>query len=315
MPSINQQIGSAVGKQPALNSIKDQTVILNLLATISPENGGPATALPAPAAGGQADPRLVSAIFNFQRQMASRGLMPQRNVDARVDPNGTTLRLMNKFAGVNGGGGGLLIPFDPPIPRVPAPPLKKGPGFLQSLFAKMSPRPTNWKIAGSGSLSLSAAEFGIVNGFISVSDSRQPARTISLNMLGGGLSLGPIPFGVEIAPGDFPSMGSQIHAGPRTQKTILELDELLGPCILVGASAGSLIGGNATTVLFSIGSNRSLKTIAFDILNAVGPNTAINFLSDAINTCKAFASNAGIFSGTSVGVSLMEVKLFRDNIF
>ncbi len=320
MPSFNQSIGSAVGNQPALNSIKDQTVILNLLTTISPDNGGPTNPLPPPIAGGQADFRLVNAIFDFQRQMVSRGLMPQRFADARVDPNGTTLRLMNKFAGVNGGGGGggRLIPIDPPFPP-PAPPTppKKGAGFLQSLFAKMAPRPTNWKIAGSGSIALSAAQFGIVNGFMSVSDSRKPAQIISLNMIGGGLSLGPIPFGVEIAPSNFPSFSSQIHAGPRTQKTTLELEELLGVCVLVGASVspGIPAGGNATTILFSIGSNRSLKTIGFDILNAVGPNSPINFLNDAINTCKAFASNAGIFAGLSLGVSLMEVKLFRDNIF
>lgn len=189
MPSFDQQIGSAVGKQPALNSVKDQTVILNLLTTISPDNGGPTSSLPPPIAGGQADFRLVNAIFNFQRLMVSKGLMPQRNADARVDPHGATLRLMNRFAGVNGGGGGgRLIPIDPPLiqPNRPTPP-QKGPGFLQSLFAKMSPRPTNWKLTGSGSVSISAAEFGIVNGFISVSDSRKPGQTISLNMIGGGL--------------------------------------------------------------------------------------------------------------------------------
>lgn len=319
MPSFNQSIGSAVGKQPALNSVKDQTVILNLLDKITPDNGGPANPMPPPISGGQADFRLINAIFDFQRRMVSRGLMQQRFADARVDPNGTTLRLMNNFAGLNsGGGGGRFISIDPPFtPPTPPTPPKKGPGFLQSLFTKMAPRPTNWKIAGSGSISISAAEFGFVNGFMSVSDSRKPAQTISLHMIGGGLSLGPIPFGVEIAPSNFPSLSSQIHAGPRTQKTTLELEELLGVCVLVGASVspGLPVGGNATTILFSIGSNRSLRTIAFDILNSTGPNPVINFLSDAINTCKAFASNVGIFSGISLGVSLMEVKLFRDDIF
>lgn len=84
---------------------------------------------------------------------------------------------------------------------------------------------------------------------------------------------------------------------------------------MVGASAGSGLGGNATSFLFNVGSNRSLKTLAVDILNSLGPNSAINFLNDSINTCKAFASTAGMFSGTSVGVSLMEVKLFGDNFF
>jgi hypothetical protein len=321
MPSFDQRIGSAVGNQPALNSTTDQIVILNLLASVSPENGGPTSPLPGPIAGGQADFRLVNAIFNFQRQMVSMGLMPKSKNDGRVDPNGTTLGLMNKFAGFKGGG--AVQPENPaplPLPSLPTPTPKKGRGFLQSLFAKMTPRPTNWKIAGTGSISLSAAEFGFVKGFISVSDSRKPNQIISLNMIGGGLSLGPLPFGVEIAPGDFPSIASQIHAGPRTQKTILELEDLTGLCVMVGASAsagpGSAFrGANSTAFLFNVGSNRSLKTLAVDILNSVGPNSPINFLNDAINTSKAFASTAGIFAGASIGVSLMEAKLFRDNIF
>jgi hypothetical protein len=315
MPSFTQQIGSAVGNQPALNRTQDQLVILNLLATIAPENGGPTNPLPDPIAGGQADFRLVNAIFNFQRQMVFMGLMPRRNNDGRVDPNGKTLRLMNQFSGFKARGGGGQPPNPLPSPPSPLPtPPKKGPGFLQSLFSKMSPRPTNWRIAGTGSISLSALEFGFVNGFMTVSDSRRPVP-VSLNMIGGGLSLGPLPFGVEIAPGDFPGFGSQIHAGPRNPRTTLNLDELLGLCVLVGVSAGSLLGGNSTVFLFNVGSNRPLKTLALDILNSLGPNVAINFLNDAFNTCQAFAGTAGLFSGTSIGVSLMEVKLFSNDIF
>ena len=130
MPSIDQRIRSAVGHRPALNSPNDQIVILNLLASISPENGGPTGPLPGPTTGGEADFRLVNAIFNFQLQMSFFGLMSKSKNDGRVDPNGTTLRLMNKFAGFNRGGGGQL-PNRPPSPP-PAPPAqtKKGAGFL-----------------------------------------------------------------------------------------------------------------------------------------------------------------------------------------
>jgi hypothetical protein len=318
-----------VGNQPALNRTSDQIVILNLLASISPQNGGPTGPLPPPTGGGQADFRLVNAIFNFQRQMSSMGLMSRSKNDGRVDPNGTTLGLMNKFAGFGGGGG--QSPNLPPSPPQPPPPLpappKKGAGFLQSLFVKMAPRPTNLKIAGTGSVSLSAGEFGVANGFMSISDTRKPGKVVSLNMIGGGLSLGPIPFGVEIAPASLPSLGSQIHAGPRTQKTTLEIQELLGVCVLVGVSAGAPTGGglpaaaqgangvNGTTILFNIGSNRSLRTLGVDLFNSLNPNVAISFLTDAINTCKAFGSTIGGFRGLSIGVSLIEVKLFGDNIF
>ncbi len=97
--------------------------------------------------------------------------------------------------------------------------------------------------------------------------------------------------------------------------------------MLVGVSAGAPTGGalpaaaqgangiNGTTILFNIGSNRSLRTLVPDLLNSLSPNVAISFLTDAINTCKAFGSTIGGFKGVSIGVSLMEVKLFGDNIF
>src|SRR5512141_1257438 len=168
MPSVDKQIGSAVGNQPALNSTRDQLVIIDLLTSISPANGGPANPLPPAIGGGTADFRLVNAILNFQLRMVSNGLMPRSKSDGRVDPNGTTLRLMNKFANFNGGGGGGQSPNVSPTPSPipPAPPQQKGPGFLQSLFGKMVPRPTNLKIAGTGTVSVSITEFGIVFGFI-----------------------------------------------------------------------------------------------------------------------------------------------------
>lgn len=321
MPSFDSQIGSAVGKQPALNRTQDQTVITNLLSDILPENGGPTSQLPSPTAGGQATSQLVDAIFNFQRRMVSNGFMPQSKNDGRVDPNGTTLGLMNRFAGFKGNGGGQLpnrpSAPSPTLPPPPAPVPEKGPGFLQPIFAKMLPRPTNWKIEGTGGISVSASTFGFVNGFMSVSDSRKPIQKRAINMFGAGLSLGPAPFGVEIAPGNFPSMGTLLHAGPRQKKTVLEFQELLGVSLLISASVspGLPAGGNATTILFNIGSNRPLQTLAFDILNSLNSNTAISFLTDAFNTCRAWASTAGVFAGVSIGVSLIEVKLFGDNIF
>jgi hypothetical protein len=186
---------------------------------------------------------------------------------------------------------------------------------LQSLFGKMVPRPTNLKIAGTGTVSISITEFGIVFGFISVQDTQQPASPVSFNIIGAGLSLGPLPFGVEVAPASFPSRSSQIHAGPRTQTTQLDPADLIGPTLLVGASAGQGLGGNSTAILFNIGANRSLNTLPADILNSLNPNIAISFLADAFNSCRAWGSTVGQFKGVSVGVSLIEAKMITDDIF
>lgn len=313
MPSIDQRIGSSVGNQPALNAPKDQTVIIGLLAGISPANGGPATQLPPPTAGGRADPQLVNAILNFQLRMVSNGLMPRSKSDGRVDPNGTTLGLMNKFANFNGNGGPSpnVLPSPSPGPTPPAAPQQKGPGFLQSLFAKMTPRPTNLKIAGTGTVAVSITEFGAIFGSISIQDTLRQDAPVSFRMIGVGLSLGPVPFGVEIAPSSFPSKSSQIQAGPRTTTTTLGLSDLTGPgpALLIGAS-GSFTGagGNSTAILFNIGANRSLKTLPADILNLTS-GVATSFLSDAFNSCRAWGVTTGVFAGASVGVSLIEAKL------
>jgi len=309
MPSLGKTIQASVGQRPAGNGRNDQNVIIDLLANITPDNGGPGSQLPPATSGPEADFRLVNAIFNFQRKMVSRGLLIARNADGRVDVNGNTLRLLNQFTGSDSGGGGLLIPIDPkPAPGAPP---QKGRGFLQSLFGRMTPRPTNLTIAGSGTISGSLFEGGFIAGSMNIADNRFAGVREKLDFAGVGLSLGPLPFGVEIAPSSFPSFGSRIQAGPRTAQTVLDVSELTGVCVIIGASVnpGAPAGSNASTILFNVGSNRSLRTISLDLLNSLGPNVAINFTLDAINTCRAFGSTTGVFAGVSVGVSMMEVVM------
>ncbi len=308
MPSLGRTIQAAVGQRPARNGRDDQNVIIDLLAGISADNGGPTSQLPPATAGPESDFRLVNAIFNFQRRMVARSLLPARFADGRVDPNGSTLRLLNQFTGSDGGGG-LLIPVDPrPAPAAPPP---KGPGFLQSLFGKMTPRPTNLEISGTATISASLFEGGFIGGSMNIADNRFAGVREKLDFAGLGLSLGPLPFGVEIAPSSFPSFGSRISAGPRTTTTVLDVSDLTGVCVIIGASInpGLPAGSNASTILFNVGSNRSLKTLSVDLLTSIGPNVAINFILDAFNTCRAFGSTTGVFAGVSVGVSLMQVVM------
>ena len=84
------KIGSAVGRQPSLNSVKDQITVTELLSRISPANGGPTWPLHDPKVPGQADSGLVNAILAFQRKMASKGLIPPAYCDGRVDAGGTS---------------------------------------------------------------------------------------------------------------------------------------------------------------------------------------------------------------------------------
>ena len=307
MPSLGRTIQASVGQRPARNGRDDQNVIIELLTGISSDNGGPTSQLPPATSGPESDFRLVNSIFNFQRRMVSRGLLLARHADGRVDPNGNTLRLLNQFTDSDGGGG-LLIPVDP-RPAPPAGPAQKGPGFLQSMFGNMTRRATNLEISGTGTIGGSLFEGGFIAGSMSIADVRFAGVREKLSFAGVGLSLGPLPFGVEIAPSSFPSFGSRIQAGPRTTKTVLDVSELTGVCVIIGASInpGIPAGSNASTILFNVGSNRSLRTLSVDLLNSIGPNVAINFTLDAFNTCRAFGSTTGVFAGVSVGVSLMEV--------
>lgn len=307
MPSSG--LSGAVGKRPAPNRKDDQDLVTELLLRVPNEDGG-ATGLPEPGPGPNASFQLINAITKFQSVMASRGLMSRTFVDGRVDVTGKTIQLLERFA-VPRRGGGLIIPIDPPRPVPPAPPSKKGPGFLASLFQKMQSRPTNLQITGGSAFSASIAEFGSVTGDLDITNTNNVGSLLRIGFAGAGLSLGPLPFGVEIAPADMPSKGSRIHAGPRTESTVMTINDLVGFALLIGISAGAAAGGNATAFLFNIGRNRSLKTAAQDLLNAINPNAATSFVIDAFNTCKAFGTTAGLFSGLSVGVSLMEVLVER----
>ena len=300
--SISGPVGKRWGENNVTNLNADQRTIISLLAAISVKDGGKKevwTVPPLAGPSGQCPESLKKAIWEFQTWWKALGVF--RNIDNVVDPGGNTLKHMNSL--LAGQGGGRSTPVDPSPPKI-------GPGFLQPMFSRMIPRPTNWKIEGTGTLSLSAGEYGLAAGKMTVSNTLNRGSRVPLIMAGGGLSLGPLPAGYEVAPSDFPSLGSQIHAGPRTPTTTLALEELLGMCLLIGVSAGAVGGGNATAILFNIGINRSLRTLPVDLFNSLGGPSG--FLVDAINTCRAFGSTVGTFYGISVGVSVIEVILRRE---
>ena len=289
------KIASAVGKQPAANLPNDQTSVIDLLSRIPLAEGGPSGSLPNPTSGGQADYRLVNAIYNFQLQMASKGLLPKSYCDGRVDPGGKTIALLNQFATARGREG-KLIPTDPKRKKIT---------FLAELAARLPSRPINWKLVGTASISGGYGPVGAMVGSMKLAPTNPPGPTEPLHMAGFGLNFGPeaIPGGIEFAPSNFPSLGSQLFAGPRTKGNTLSFEELLGPCLILGISCAVQFGSNASVILFSTGANRSLSHLPGDFLGSL--SGAQNFVMDSFASCKAFACSAGIITGLSVGLSMI----------
>src|SRR5262245_9768773 len=92
MPA-SQSIGSAVGRQPALNSLRDQQTVRDLLMRVWPQDGGPDFIIPNPDSAGSVSPELQRAIEKFQKKN-----VPPIYQDGRVDPNAMTIRKLNELA-------------------------------------------------------------------------------------------------------------------------------------------------------------------------------------------------------------------------
>jgi hypothetical protein len=105
-----KSIGSAVGKQPALNSMRDQQTVRDLLMRILPEDGGPNYIIPNPDSPGAVSAELQKAITVFQQKN-----VPTWFQDGRVDPNGMTIRKLNELARNFFPVDPLVFPKDDPV--------------------------------------------------------------------------------------------------------------------------------------------------------------------------------------------------------
>ena len=320
-PAVQQvkTIGGPVGVRnrtvQVANYVEDQLTVIGLLAEIPPSRGGKQGIWDVPPlAGGHGQcPRvLADAIWDFQEHWRKAGVF--RFPDGVVDPAGNTLKQLNLLA-PSGGGGGRAIPIDPK-PKPPGPRT----GFPWDLLAKLKPRFTNWKIDGTASISMSFGPIGGAAGRMKLANKLNPGSSVPLGLAGFGLSFGPsqIPGGLEIAPASFPSWGSPVHAGPRARSQELPLDDLLGNCLLLGMSLGAgatadySMGGNATVVMFNVGSNRPLSSLPHDVTQLMFGSTN-GFIMDSFNTCMGWATTVGQFAGFSVGVSLVGGRLVRES--
>jgi hypothetical protein len=285
MPNVQakatQTIGSAVGRQPALNSIKDQQTIINLLHRILPEDGGTGTILPPPSPNGQASRELIAAIVKFQNKN-----VPLKFRDGRVDPHGFTLGKLNALARSIFPVDPFPFPIDPIDPPKPPPPPLPPPPPTPAVIRALGFTATNFTIAGNASVSFSVGPTGGALARFFIVQDGDPEQHL-FDFAGVTLGKGPFPLGLNIAPSSFPSTGSRIMA----RRQMDNRNKLKGAASIIAASANfaSPAGGSVALVLF--GTNAGLQ----------GNNLSLISL---LRGTGAFGVVAGTFVGLDVGASV-----------
>ncbi len=284
MPDVvkkpQKTIGSAVGRQPALNSVKDQQTIITLLHRILPEDGGTGTILPPPTANGQASKEVIAAIVKFQNKN-----VPLKFRDGRVDPHGFTLGKLNELARSVFPVDPFPFPVDPidppkPVPK-PLPPPPPTPAVIRILGFSA----TNFVIDGNASISFSVGPTGGALARFFILEDGDPEQHL-FDFAGVTLGKGPFPFGLNVAPASFPSTGSRIMS----RRPMNNRNDLKGATSIIAASSnfpGAPGGGSFALVLFGT--------------NITGGSITI---SDALKSAGAFGVAVGIFAGLDVGASV-----------
>jgi hypothetical protein len=279
-----QGIGSAVGRQPALNSIRDQLTVITLLHRVLPEDGGPGSILPTPT-GSQASRELIDAILNFQKRHA-----PRKFQDGRVDPNGFTIRKLNELARSIFPVDPIIPPIDPfpppePKPKPPKPPLPPTPPFLASLGFSAS----SWRINGSAtSLSFGVGPGGGGVGRFTLLEDGDPEPHL-FDYAGISAGLGPFPFSADISPSFMPGVGTRIF----TKKPDLSAAEIKGACSIVAASTNVGLPGGPNAAIVFFGVRASLQ------------NSSRIPLLALLRAAHSVGATGGTFIGLNVGVSIL----------
>lgn len=283
MPGVQakaaQTISSAVGRQPALNSVKDQQTIITLLHRVLPEDGGPGTILPPPTPNGQASRELIAAIVKFQNRNA-----PPKFRDGRVDPHGFTLGKLNQLARSIFPVDPFPIPIDPIDPPKPLPPPLPPPPPTPAVIRALGFTATNFTIAGNASASFSFGPTGAALARFFIVQDGDPEQHL-FDFAGLTVGKGPFPFGLNIAPSSFPSTGSRIMA----RRPMPHRNSLKGAASIIAASSNFLspAGGSVALVLFGT--------------NLQGGDISMVSL---IRSAGAFGVVAGTFVGLDVGASV-----------
>ncbi len=283
MPDAPKQglktIGSAVGRQPALNSVKDQQTIITLLHRILPQDGGTGTILPLPTANGQATGEVIAAIVKFQNQN-----VPPKFRDGRVDPHGFTLGKLNELARSVFPVDPFPFPVDPIDPPKPLPPPLPPPPPTPAVIRALGFSATNFSIAGNASISFSFGPTGGALARFFIEQDGDPEQHL-FDFAGVTLGKGPFPLGLNIAPSSFPSTGSRIMS----RRAMPNRNDLKGATSIIAASSNFGLPGGGSVALVLFGTN------------VTGGNIS---MMSALRSAGAFGVAAGIFVGLDVGASV-----------
>lgn len=285
MPDVAKKalktIGSAVGRQPALNSVKDQQTIITLLHRILPQDGGTGTILPPPTVNGQATRESIAAIVKFQNQN-----VPPKFRDGRVDPHGFTLGKLNELARSVFPVDPFPFPVDPIDPPKPPPPPLPPPPPTPAVIRAFGFSATNFSIAGNASMSFSVGPTGAALARFFIEQDGDPEQHL-FDFAGVTLGKGPFPLGLNIAPSSFPSTGSRILA----RRAMPNRNDLKGATSIIAASSNFGLPGGGSVALVLFGTN----------VNVAGGNISV---VSALRSADAFGVAAGIFVGLDVGASV-----------
>jgi hypothetical protein len=146
---------------------------------------------------------------------------------------------------------------------------------------------TNWKMTGSASLSGSLGPTGAVLTRFNITEFLVGESDEHIfDFAGVALGHGPLPFGIEIGPSFFPSIGSQVYAHKPNPTTA----DFKGPLTLISG---------ATNVGIPAGPNFGL--LAFGVRAGSSGESVANLLRHA----DMVAAVGGLFAGVSIGVSLV----------
>ena len=300
--AISGPVGRRWRTQNVLNAPPDQEAIIDLLMAISLTQGGQREAWrerPARGIDGYCPQILADAIWEFQAFWKRQGVF--RNIDGVIDPDGNTLKQLNKLVAANPtpvrpAPGPKPAPAPAPLPRQTVP-LDPTITWLDRVFSYSTPWTFTGSAGGGGGL------FGIAGGagFVDVKNSQRQRENGRIDFAVGGVSFGPeaLEFSLSYSTPSMWSTGiGKIRA--RTSQP-LTVEDMTGPLAILSFA---FMPGQVT---FNRGGTLTLYFLGLPYVSTIGSLWAgpIAWLSNAATLARAMGTMAGEGRGIDVGVSLL----------
>jgi hypothetical protein len=257
----------------------DVKTVVELLNNIGADRGGTREA---PILTSSSARTLHDAIFRFQMKQNGLGRLPLLSGDGHVDPGDKTIVRLNQEASPPVG------PDNPPVHILPAPVPVVPPGVAP-------PASTAWHIVNSKSLSLSGLIAGAAFLNMDLTHDSEPSQIFEVNFIGGGVSLGPLPAGVEFSTSNNATVG-RVFPGQGVTSDF-GIETLLGPaCVFGGSIAAPQPGAGGGFAVICFNAN------ALAILALLTAGAAIGG-SGMVGLALKHSKAVGVMAGTSQGVN------------